>query len=338
MPVVAAPSRPRRLRQFYGRFSLGLMLRSSLAGLFILAVCSRMPAQRRTVAITVDDLPYVTEDAKKAPSDESRMAQEMNRKLLEAFSRHRVPVTGFVIEQGVRELGASGAEVLKQWVLQGFDLGNHTESHPDINVLSVPRVEEEIVGGERTFVPLMRAAGRNVEFFRFPMNHTGDTKAKHDAIAAFLSAHGYKVAACTIDNSDYLFNAAYLRILAKNDGEAATRLRREYLNYTSLEIDYYASLNKLVLGYEPPQVMVLHDNRLNGDTIGSVLRLFERKGYAFVSLGTAQSDAAYSIPDTYITEYGPMWGYRWAKEKNVHLNGRLEPDPPGWVLALAKGE
>jgi hypothetical protein len=146
------------------------------------------------------------------------------------------------------------------------------------------------------------------------------------------------VAACTIDNSDYLFNAAYLRIIANNDHQTAKKLLREYITYTSLEIDYYASLNKRVLGYEPPQVMVLHDNRLNSETIDSVLGLFERKGYTFVSLGKAQSDAAYGIPDTYITEYGPMWGYRWARERNIQVNGRLEPDPPDWVLALAKGE
>jgi peptidoglycan/xylan/chitin deacetylase (PgdA/CDA1 family) len=306
--------------------------------LILLVLCVRMSAQHRSVAITVDDLPFVAATENRSTSPTGSIAQEMNRKLLRILKRHRVPVTGFVSEQGVSALGTSGSEILRQWLLQGFDLGNHTYSHPDINTLSVPQIEDEILRGETTLVPLMKQAGKNVEFFRFPMNHTGDTKAKHDAIAAFLAAHQYKVATCTIDNSDYLFNAAYLRILANNDYQTAKKLLREYLTYTSLEIDYYASLNKRVLGYEPPQVMVLHDNRLNSDTIDSVLKLFERKGYAFVSLGKAQSDAAYVIPDTYITEYGPMWGYRWARERNIKVNGRLEPDPPDWVLALAKVE
>lgn len=297
-----------------------------------------MSGQSRSVAITVDDLPYVANAEQGSTSDVGSVAKQTNRKLLRTLKRHRVPVTGFVNEQGVGALGASGPQILKQWVLQGFDLGNHTYSHPDINLLSVSQIEDEILRGEKTLVPLMEDAGRSAEFFRFPMNHTGDTKTKHDAIAGFLAAHGYKLATCTIDNSDYLFNAAYLRLIANNDHQTAKKLLREYIAYTSLEIDYYASLNKQVLGYEPPQVMVLHDNRLNSETIGSVLRLFERKGYSFVSLGKAQSDAAYGIPDTYITEYGPMWGYRWARERNIQVNGRLEPDPPDWVLALAKGE
>jgi peptidoglycan-N-acetylglucosamine deacetylase len=314
------------------------MRRSCWPALVILALCLRTTAQRRSVAVTVDDLPYVTETEPGSTSSDGSIVQQMNRKLLQTLKRHRVPVTGFVNEQSVSALGTSGSEILTQWVLQGFDLGNHTYSHPDINALSVSQIEDEILRGETTFVPLMKQAGKNAEFFRFPMNHTGDTKAKHDAIAAFLAGHRYKVATCTIDNSDYLFNSAYLRILAKGDHQRAKKLRREYLSYTGLEIDYYASLNKRVLGYEPPQVMVLHDNRLNSDTIDSVLRLFARKGYAFVSLANAQSDSAYSIPDTYITEYGPMWGYRWARELNIQVNGRLEPEPPKWILDLARGE
>jgi hypothetical protein len=164
------------------------------------------------------------------------------------------------------------------------------------------------------------------------MNHTGDTKVKHDAIAAFLSRRVYRLAACTIDNSDYLFNRAYVRILANNDDVAARKLRLEYLAYTSAEIDYYAALNKQVFSYEPPQVMLLHDNRLNADVIEQVLKLFEEKQYAFVTLGTAQSDVAYETPDTDITKFGPMWGYRWARERNVKVNGKLETDPPKWIL------
>ena len=163
------------------------------------------------------------------------------------------------------------------------------------------------------------------------MNHTGDTKVKHDAIAAFLSQRGYRLATCTIDNSDYLFNRAYVRILANHDDVAARKLRLEYLAYTSAEIDYYAALNKQVFGYEPPQVMLLHDNQLNADVIEQVLTQFEEKQYAFVSLGAAQSDVAYKTPAT-ITKFGPMWGYRWAKERNVKVNGKLEPDPPKWIL------
>jgi hypothetical protein len=125
-------------------------------------------------------------------------------------------------------------------------------------------------------------------------------------------------------------------MLGKNDRASAGKLRLEYLAYTNAEIDYYAALNKQVFGYEPPQVMLLHDNRLNADVIAQVLRLFETKHYRFVSLDDAQSDTAYRTPDSYITKFGPMWGYRWAKERNVRVNGSLETEPPKWILGYGK--
>lgn len=144
------------------------------------------------------------------------------------------------------------------------------------------------------------------------------------------------MAACTIDNSDYLFNDAYVWMLAKNDDVSAGKLRLEYLAYTSAEIDCYATLNKQVPGYEPPQVMLLHANRLNADVIEQVLAVFQEKQYRFVSLDTALSDAAYQTPDNYVSQFGLMWGYRWAKERNVKTDGSLEPDPPKWILEYGK--
>ena len=294
-------------------------------------------AQGRTVAITVDDLPYARGSlATPNVSEVQSVAETVNGKLLNAFKVHHVPVTGFVIQNRVESLGASGTQILRQWISQGFDLGNHTYSHPDINDLSPEQIEQEIVRGESIIGPLMKEAGKKLAFFRFPMNHTGDTKVKHDVIARFLSQRGYRLATCTIDNSDYLFNDAYIRMLAKRDDTAAQKLRLEYLAYSSVEIDYYAALNKQVFGYEPPQVMLLHDNRLNADVIEQVLKLFEEKQYKFVPLDAAQSDTTYQTPDTYITKFGPMWGYRWAKERNVKVNGRLEPEPPKWILEYGK--
>jgi peptidoglycan/xylan/chitin deacetylase (PgdA/CDA1 family) len=313
-------------------------LRSLL--LVLLALSLRASGQQRTVSITVDDLPYVGHTG--AVPDgvltvaEIRLARAVNQKLLRAFKKQGVPVTGFVNEKRVQVLGPKvGPKILREWIARGFDLGNHTYSHSDVNHLSVSEIEDEVLRGEATFVPLMTRAGRKPTFFRFPFNHTGDNKAKHDAISSFLAQHGYKLATCTIENSDYLFNDFYLRTLAEKDVEAAKKLRLAYLAYTSSKIDYFAALNKQVLGYEPPQVMLLHDNQLNGDVIDSLLELFEQKGYKFVSLATAESDAAYAIPDTYITQYGWMWGYRWAKELKEQVNGRLEPEPPEWVLSSA---
>lgn len=289
--------------------------------------------QQRAVAITVDDLPYASGGVDQA---NATLAAEINDKLLAAFKAYDVPATGFVVQAGVDVFGKAGIAMLEQWVGQGLDLGNHSYSHPDFNLLTVEQIEQEIIKGESSIAPLMEQAGKKLSDFRFPQNHTGDTKAKHDAIAEFLAKRGYEVATCTIENSDWIFNEAYVHMLAKHDESSAQRLRDDYLAYTAAEIDYYAALNRQVLGYEPPQVMLLHINRLNADVIEPLLTLFRQRDYKFVTLAEAQSDPAYKTPDTYVTKFGPMWGYRWAAVRNVKVDGSLEPEPPQWILDYTK--
>jgi peptidoglycan/xylan/chitin deacetylase (PgdA/CDA1 family) len=304
-------------------------MRFFIAIFLLVCMNSTAQAQRRTVAITVDDLPYANGGVS---NEEASVAETVNRRLLAAFREQQIPVTGFVVQQGVESLGAAGVRILEGWIGQGFDLGNHTYSHPEINALSIAEIEAELIRGEPTIRRLMQGAGKKLAYLRFPQNHTGDTKPKHDAIASFLAAHGYQVATCTIDTSDYVFNEAYVHMLASGDQESARKLRQDYLAYSATQIDYYASLNRQVFGSEPAEVMLLHANRLNADVIDRLLGLFRERGYKFVSLAEAQSDSAYQTPDTYVTKFGPMWGYRWAATRGIKVNGSLETDPPQWIV------
>ncbi len=274
------------------------------AGIFAAMSASMAVAQPRTAALSIDDLPFVIgSDAPKGPQD-APAAIAANRKLLNALARHRVPVTGFVNEKKVEQLGTTaGTEILKSWIASGLDLGNHSYAHLDFNDLSVDQFEDEIVRGETTIVPLMQAAGRKVEFFRFPFNHTGDTEAKHSAITEFLSHRGYRLAPCTIETSDYIFADAYQRMAASHDHSSQARLRREYVAFTAAQIDYFRHMNAEVLGYEPPEIVLLHDNQLNADVMDQILNLYEKRGYKWVSLAEAERDPVYQAPDTFITKY-----------------------------------
>ncbi len=187
-----------------------------------------------------------------------------------------------------------------------MDLGNHTWSHADFNRLSVEEFEQEVEKGEPTIQRLMRDAGKKLTWFRFPMNHTGAVPAKRDAIAKYLTDRGYKTVASTIENEDYEFERAFRLMLAAHDGSAAKKLRADYLQYTAIEIDYYAALHRQLFGRETQHVMLLHANRLNAELIDDILRLFEARHYRFVSLAEAQADPAFLTPDTFATKFGPM--------------------------------
>jgi hypothetical protein len=133
-----------------------------------------------------------------------------------------------------------------------------------------------------------------------------------------------------------MFAAAYNQMLARHDDASAVRLRADYLAFTGVQIDYFNRLNKQVFGYEPPQIMLIHDNQLNADVIEDLIALFEQRKFRWVSLSEAEADPAYKIPETFITKYGPMWGYRWAKERNVKVDGSLETEPPQWIADYGK--
>jgi peptidoglycan/xylan/chitin deacetylase (PgdA/CDA1 family) len=290
-------------------------------------------AQQRSVAVTFDDLPV-------AGTADAAEARSINTSILDSLDRHRVPSIGFVIEARVQEIGeVQGKQILGQWVERGYDLGNHTFSHTIPDDLTAEQFNDGVITGEPSLATALAKAGKAPRYFRFPESHTGDTKNKHDAIAAFLKKRGYKVAVCTIENQDYAFNAAYLRMLSSRDNASAAKLRTDYLAYTSAEIAYYSGLHQQIFGREIPHVMVLHVNRLNADVLDKLLELFEDKQYRLVTLDVALSDPAYGTPDTFVpgfAKYGPMWGYRWAAEFHIPVNGKLETEPPAWIFKYGK--
>ncbi|MFP5227838.1 MAG: polysaccharide deacetylase family protein, partial [Acidobacteriota bacterium] len=210
----------------------------AIIGLLLLP-CASM-AQTHSVAITVDDLPFASGYSRPLNSGDARLAIRVNKKILGALSRNRIPAAGFVIEQQAEQIGiGASTRILKQWTRPGFDLGNHLYSHADVDTHSVEQIEQEVLRGQRMIVPLLQAVSRKPRFLRFPYNHTGDTTQKHDAIAAFLAAYGYRLAPCTIDGSDYEFNSAYVIALAHHDKSSAAKLRTDYIAYTAKEIDWY---------------------------------------------------------------------------------------------------
>jgi peptidoglycan/xylan/chitin deacetylase (PgdA/CDA1 family) len=135
-------------------------------------------AQGRTVAFTFDDLPI-------AAGGDALEARQVNSAILSVLAKHHAVATAFVNDQTVQRIGtAEGRAILQLWVDRGNELGNHTFSHPDLNEISVEQFKDEVIRGETCIAQL--SGGKRPQYLRFPFNHTGDTKEKHDAVAKFL--------------------------------------------------------------------------------------------------------------------------------------------------------
>ena len=301
--------------------------------LAVIVMCVSVNAQiaRRAMAITIDDLPYVTIDAPYLAN-----AQRATPNILQALRKHRAPVVGFVNEVKLRDGRERTASIalLQNWIEAGAILGNHTYSHKALDAVSIEQFEEEIVKGDVVTRQLMKSREPYQLYFRHPMTHTGDTLEKKEAIEKFLAARGYKVTPHTIENSDFIFNVGYAQALHKKNFALAKRIRDNYLAFTIAATEFAETVSPQIFGREIPQVLLIHSNDLNADCLDEMLARFAARGYRFVTLDEAMADPAYQTPDTWVGNKGPTWLWRWMKSKGMTLSFAADPEPPQWVVDL----
>jgi peptidoglycan/xylan/chitin deacetylase (PgdA/CDA1 family) len=286
----------------------------------------------RTMAVTIDDLPYVNKSLQQYLPNARRATDD----ILRALKSHRAPAVGFVNEVNLNAAGEVEARtaLLKQWVDAGMTLGNHTYSHADFNAMTVEQFQDEIVKGEVVTRRLMESRNPYRLYFRHPMTRTGDTKEKKEAIEKFLGERGYRVAPHTIENSDFIFNVPYARARRDKDEALAKRLREAYLDYTAAAAEFSERVAPQIFGRDIPQTLLIHANDITADCLDEMLKRFEARGYRFITLDEAMSDPAYQIKDTLVAKAGPTWLWRWMKSMGMNVSFNGDPEPPRWVMDL----
>jgi peptidoglycan/xylan/chitin deacetylase (PgdA/CDA1 family) len=301
--------------------------------ILLLNICAVAQSTKpvRRIAVTFDDLPYVAL-GRQDLSD----AQRVTRELLRILKTREVPTVAFVNESKLQVTGEVDARIalLQMWIDAGAILGNHTYSHPNFNTLTVEQFEDEIIKGEVVTRRLMRSHEPYQLYFRHPMTHTGDSQAKKEAIENFLAVRGYKVTPHTIENSDFIFNAIYVDARRKHDEATASRLRKDYLDFTVAATEFAERISPKIFGREVTQTLLIHANDINADCLDEMLKRFSARGYSFVSLDEAMSDPAYQTKDTLVTASGPSWLWRWMKSKGMNISLADDPEPPQWVIEL----
>jgi peptidoglycan/xylan/chitin deacetylase (PgdA/CDA1 family) len=289
----------------------------------------------RRVAVTIDDLPTVSRNFR---SDADR--ERITRQLVDAVVRHRVPAIGFVNEGKLYREGAlhePAVGLLRYWNNAGLELGNHTFSHFDLHVVDLPTYLSDLVRGDSVMRRLLSNVGRMPRYFRHPFLHTGRSLETRAGVDSVLVRLGYRVAPVTIDNSDYVFAAAYDNALARRDSAQAERIGSEYVAYMERVFAYYEAQSMAIVGREIPQVLLIHASLLNADCFDALARMMLRRGYAFTSLDDVLTDSAYASADTFVGAAGITWLHRWALTRG--LRGSVfagEPAVPADIAAAAE--
>jgi len=286
-------------------------------------------APGRRVAVTFDDLPA---NSYRGTTEAFVRVTDL---LLAGLIRNDLPTIGFVNETKLYaegQLDEARVDLLKQWLDAGFELGNHSFSHPDFNTTALDEFEADVLAGERITRQLMADDGSKLRFFRHPFLRTGRSLEKREAFESFLSEHGYRVAPVTIDNQEWIFARAYDHAEVRGDLDLAGRIADSYLDYMDSIFGYYEAQSQALLGYELPQILLLHANQLNADVIDRLLEMIRTRGYEFVTLEEALEDGGYDSLDEYVGPSGITWLHRWALtdgKRGAFFAG--EPEAPEFV-------
>jgi peptidoglycan/xylan/chitin deacetylase (PgdA/CDA1 family) len=281
------------------------------------------------VAITLDDGPVVNE------MKDLENFQRIAGRLREALVAEKVPATIFINE---RQLNVPGqrdgrAEVLTQWLDAGFDLANHTYSHPSLNKVPLWEFEDNLIRGETIMKAMLEARGRKLEWFRYPFLDSGMTAEIHQGFMDFLEQRHYKVAHVTVDYKDFTFAGVYTRQLRAGHPDVAEKVKQAYLDQVPLGFEHAEKASVEIYGYEIPQILLIHCNELNSVSLRESIGKMRERGYSFITLDEATKDPAYLRPDSFAGS-GGSWLQRTAKSMGKKIEAQA-PKIPTWITDLA---
>ncbi len=245
---------------------------------FVLSFLIMKPAladHEKEIALTIDDLPFVGTNA----NDPGNLRRTRVRFLaiLEALNQNHIPATGFVIANSI----AKGQwELLEEFRKDGYEIGNHTYSHANLDNVSVEKYLENIDRADKILQPIMTQP----KYFRFPGLAEGKGDKKK-AVQDYLIANQYIIAPVTIDSKDYKFNARFLNINWRVRAQYLNKIKQQYLAYIWHETQ---KAERRRPGAK--QILLIHSNLLNSHCLNDVIQMYKNHGYKFVTLQQALTD------------------------------------------------
>jgi peptidoglycan/xylan/chitin deacetylase (PgdA/CDA1 family) len=296
---------------------------------FLIAVAATGQIPKRTIAVTIDDLPVVS------TRRDIQNRRAITKNLLSHIKKAKVPAIGFVNENKLYDgdrRDEAQIDLLRMWLDAGLDLGNHTYSHRSLNTIPLGDYQADVLKGEAITRELLATKKKKLRYFRHPFLQTGRSLKIKTQFDAFLAKHRYTIAPITFDNADYIFSRAYDNAFDKNDVALMKRVGEAYVPYMEAKLGYWERQSTKLFGREISQTLLIHANFINSDYFDDLAAMFRRRGYRFVTLEDALKDEAYRLPDTYIGPAGISWLHRWAREKGREYIVPDEPKVPEFVL------
>lgn len=300
--------------------------------LFIAFLSFSLLAQTRQIAVTIDDLPVVS------PRKDIKIRQQITKNLLAKIKKANVPAIGFVNENKLyinEKRDEQQVELLRMWLNNGLELGNHTFSHMSLHDNPLDKYEADILKGEIITKELLEANGKKIRFFRHPYLWTGLSLEIKKELGNFLSEHNYTIAPVSIDNGDWIFALAYEKAFEKKDKKLMKQIGDAYIPYLDSKMDYWERQSVKLFNREINQILLLHANFINSEYFDDIAKMLKKRDYKFIKLEDTLKDEAYKLPDNFVKRNGISWLHRWALDKGREFVLPNEPSVPQFVLKTA---
>lgn len=246
-----------------------LLIKNTILILMILLSVQNFSfAQKKEIAITIDDLPFVGEYRN----------FHLNM-IITAMKEQQVPATGFIIAS---EVSANNWEVLHKFRDAGFGLGNHTFSHANLNRVETKEYMKEIREADNILLPVLTEP----KYFRYPYLAMSSGQKK-DQILCYLAKKNYQVAPITIDSKDFAFNQRLLSVPEINRRGYLNELKSFYLDFIWQQTLNAEANNLANHKPEQAQILLIHANLLNAYVLPDIINLYKQNGYTFINLEDA---------------------------------------------------
>lgn len=240
----------------------------SLLPVLLFILPSLIFAHKKTIALTIDDLPFVGEYRN----------FHLNM-MMETMLKQDVPAVGFIIGGEVRK---DNWEILQKFRDAGFALGNHTFSHANLNKLQPEDYIADIRKADKKLKPVLTEP----KYFRYPYlaMSSGD---KRNKILCYLAKKNYQVAPITIDSKDFVFNQRLLSVPEIDRRAYLSEMKPFYLDFIwqqTLKAEEHSQYHH---NPEQGQILLIHANLLNAYVLPDIINMYKEQGYEFVSLDSA---------------------------------------------------
>ena len=239
---------------------------------------------------------------------------EAEGRLLDSLAKTRA----FLFARGQTVDNEHGARILNLWSSAGHRIGNHTYRHiPLLGKIAPEEFEADLLRADE----ILRGYSGFRKWFRFPLLKEGRTQQVRDRLRAFLTLHGYRNGAVTIDASDWYYDQRLIERLEADRNFDVTRYRQPYLNHIWDRAQYYDALSRNVLGRSVSHTLLIHYNLLNSLFLGALLTMFRSKGWGIIEAEEAFADTVFNRQPN-IAPAGESLIWALAKETG-RFEGRL---------------